>query len=125
MKATDAAARYLQMLTAAVRRIALPGGRRLQCGSGPRLARALAHGPGGGGEETGGQRRPEGEDEDVWSDEHFFSLADTRYIRKETKDYVPKLIAAALIAKTPEVYGFSPVPRRPIRSRSIRSWCPT
>jgi hypothetical protein len=36
----------------------------------------------------------------------FFQLADTRYIRQETKDYVPKLIAAAMIAKQPERYGF-------------------
>lgn len=36
----------------------------------------------------------------------FFLLADTRYIRQETKDYVPKLIAAAMIAKQPERYGF-------------------
>lgn len=37
----------------------------------------------------------------------FFQLADTRYIRQETKDYVPKLIAAAMIAKQPERYGFA------------------
>ena len=62
----------------------------------------------------------EGEDEDVWSDEHFFSLADTRYIRKETKDYVPKLIAAALIARNPEVYGFAtPAPADPFPLDSI------
>ncbi|HTL06512.1 MAG TPA: LysM peptidoglycan-binding domain-containing protein [Gemmatimonadales bacterium] len=42
-------------------------------------------------------------------DAAFFQLADTRYIRRETKDYVPKLIAAALIAKRPELYGFPAV----------------
>lgn len=39
----------------------------------------------------------------------FFLLADTRYIRQETKDYVPKLIAAAMVAKQPERYGFPPL----------------
>lgn len=46
---------------------------------------------------------------DLTSDEAFFSLADTRLIKAETKDYVPKLIAAALIAKEPAKYGFAPI----------------
>jgi membrane-bound lytic murein transglycosylase D len=38
----------------------------------------------------------------------FWDLAHAgRYLRKETKHYVPKLIAAALIAKHPERFGFS------------------
>jgi membrane-bound lytic murein transglycosylase D len=32
------------------------------------------------------------------------------YIKEETKQYVPKMIAAALIAKEPEKYGFSKIP---------------
>lgn len=36
----------------------------------------------------------------------FWELAETRYLKKETKDYVPKLIAAAIIAKNPELFGF-------------------
>jgi membrane-bound lytic murein transglycosylase D len=43
---------------------------------------------------------------DPQSDEAFFELAGTALIHQETKDYVPKLIAAALIAKDPESYGF-------------------
>lgn len=35
----------------------------------------------------------------------FFVLADKDYLRAETKDYVPKLIAAALVAKQPARYG--------------------
>lgn len=33
-----------------------------------------------------------------------------RYIKDETKQYVPKMIAAALIAKEPEKYGFVDIP---------------
>ena len=51
------------------------------------------------------------EDEDEgFSDADFFKLYDTRHIRRETKDYVPKLIAAARIAKEPQRYGFAPPP---------------
>lgn len=51
------------------------------------------------------------EDEDEgFSDADFFKLYDTRHIRRETKDYVPKLIAAARIAKEPQRYGFEPAP---------------
>ena len=39
-------------------------------------------------------------------DAAFFSLADTRMIYDETKNYVPQLIAAAIIAKEPNKYGF-------------------
>ncbi|HEY3933168.1 MAG TPA: LysM peptidoglycan-binding domain-containing protein [Gemmatimonadales bacterium] len=45
---------------------------------------------------------------DVTSDGAFFSLADTRMIRDETKNYVPQLIAAAIVAKEPAKYGFEP-----------------
>ena len=48
------------------------------------------------------------EEEDGPSDADFFRLYDTRLLRRETKDYVPKLIAAALIAKEPGRYGFTP-----------------
>ena len=37
----------------------------------------------------------------------FWKIAQNRYIRMETKRYVPKLIAAIMIAKQPEKYGFS------------------
>lgn len=39
----------------------------------------------------------------------FWKLAETRYLKRETKDYVPKMIASALIAKYPESYGFTDV----------------
>ncbi len=44
---------------------------------------------------------------DPTSDDMFFELAETSSIHQETKDYVPKLIAAALIAKNPTAYGFT------------------
>jgi membrane-bound lytic murein transglycosylase D len=39
--------------------------------------------------------------------DNFWGLAQHRYLRLETKRYVPKLIAAILIAKNPEHYGFT------------------
>ncbi len=42
----------------------------------------------------------------------FWALAATRAFRPETQGYVPKLIAAALIAKHPEAFGFPPVERQ-------------
>jgi membrane-bound lytic murein transglycosylase D len=47
----------------------------------------------------------------ITSDAAFFRLASTDLLAAETQDYVPKLIAAAIIAKQPERYGFNtPVP---------------
>jgi membrane-bound lytic murein transglycosylase D len=45
--------------------------------------------------------------QDATSDAAFFRLASNDLLATETRDYVPKLIAAALIAKAPERYGFS------------------
>lgn len=74
----------------------------------------------GGGKISRGLRRigpsddpaaeDEGEDDPGFSDADFFRLYDTRHIRRETKDYVPKLIAAALVAKEPVKYGFAMTP---------------
>lgn len=49
------------------------------------------------------------ESTELTSDDAFFELAGTRHIFQETKDYVPKLIAAALIAKEPVRYGLEAV----------------
>jgi membrane-bound lytic murein transglycosylase D len=49
-------------------------------------------------------------DEEPVADDQFFRLSDTRYLRRETRDYVPKLIAATMIAKQPQKYGFDPIP---------------
>jgi len=73
---------------------------------------AAAYNAGVGRIERGIDRLP-GEPDSV-SDLTFFQLADRRYLRRETRDYVPKLIAASLIAKQPQRYGFDdvkPLPR--------------
>ena len=43
----------------------------------------------------------------ITSDAAFFRLASNDLLATETQDYVPKLIAAALIAKEPARYGFT------------------
>jgi len=47
---------------------------------------------------------------DSVTDETFFDLSAHRYLRRETRDYVPKLIAATIIAKDPITYGFDSLP---------------
>lgn len=39
----------------------------------------------------------------------YWSLLKTRHIKRETKNYVPKFIAASLIAYNPEEYGFNDI----------------
>jgi membrane-bound lytic murein transglycosylase D len=39
--------------------------------------------------------------------EDFWDLSSTRYLRPETKHYVPQFMAATIIAKNPEKFGFS------------------
>jgi membrane-bound lytic murein transglycosylase D len=68
---------------------------------------AAAYNAGAGRVERGIRRLP-GEPDSV-GDHTFFQIADRRYLRRETRDYVPKLIAAALIAKQPGRYGFTDV----------------
>jgi membrane-bound lytic murein transglycosylase D len=36
----------------------------------------------------------------------YWDLLDTKYIKRETKDYVPKFIAASIIANSPHEFGF-------------------
>ena len=44
----------------------------------------------------------------------FWSLsATTRYLPRETRDYVPMILAAVIIAKNPAQYGFNIVPMAP------------
>ncbi len=92
-KATDAAARHLADL-------------KDQFGAWYLAAAAYNGGP---GRVARGLRRLRN-DQPV-SDATFFALSNRRYLRRETRDYVPKLIAATLIATSPEEHGFNSVPR--------------
>jgi membrane-bound lytic murein transglycosylase D len=53
--------------------------------------------------------------------EDFWKLTKERYLKRETKDYVPLMIAAALIAKNPEKYGFADVEyQEPLRYQKVK-----
>lgn len=43
----------------------------------------------------------------------FWNLSQKTYLKSETRNYVPKFIAAAMIASTPEKYGFGEVAYEP------------
>lgn len=103
-KATDAAARHLADLN-----------RRF----GSLYLAAAAYNAGSGKVSRGLVRLPDEESDSVNSDATFFRLYDTKLLRRETKDYVPKLIAAALIAKQPRRYGFRVGPPEPAAYDSI------
>lgn len=61
---------------------------------------------GGAGRVSRGLKRYADEVEGESGDSAFFSMAAAgNYLRSETRDYVPKLIAAALVAKEPARYG--------------------
>src|SRR3954467_15411586 len=103
-KATDAAARHLADLN-----------RRF----GSLYLAAAAYNAGSGKVSRGIIRLPDEESDSVNSDATSFRLYDTKLLRRETKDYVPKLIAAALIAKQPKRYGFQVTPAEPATYDSI------
>jgi membrane-bound lytic murein transglycosylase D len=93
-KATDAAVNHLQDLVQRLGSVYLA---------------AAAYNAGAGRIEREIRRLP-GEPDSV-DDQTFFQIADRRNLRRETRDYVPKLIAAALIAKQPGRYGFNNIER--------------
>jgi membrane-bound lytic murein transglycosylase D len=43
----------------------------------------------------------------------FWEIAQTKHIRRETKEYVPRFMAATIIAKNPDQYGFIQEPPAP------------
>ncbi len=95
LKATTAAAHYLDDLTQ-------------KFGSHYLAAAAYNTGAGRVERSLGRLNLPSTADNDSANvgDAAFFSLADTRMIYDETKNYVPQLIAAAILAKEPNKYGF-------------------
>ena len=106
IRSTDAAARHLADL-------------RDRFGS--MYLAAAAYNAGAGKVNRGLRRLGDDEEEEEDNpDAAFFRLYDTRFLRRETKDYVPKLIAAALIAKQPEKYGFEkPIGMTPMAYDSV------
>jgi membrane-bound lytic murein transglycosylase D len=91
-RATEAAARHLKSLNDRFGSLYLA---------------AAAYNAGAGKVSRGVRRLPDDDEADsLNSDATFFRLYDTKLLRRETKDYVPKLIAAARIAKEPARYGF-------------------
>jgi membrane-bound lytic murein transglycosylase D len=54
------------------------------------------------------------------AEDAFFVLAEKDYLRNETREYVPQLIAAALIAKEPKRYGMTLHPREPFAYDSVK-----
>jgi membrane-bound lytic murein transglycosylase D len=88
-RATDGAIRFLGYL-------------QRQFGS---LYLAAAAYNGGPGRVSRGLSRFAEELEGAEGEDRFFALAEQDYLRAETKNYVPQLIAAALVGKRPAQYG--------------------
>jgi len=89
IKSTDAAARHLRDL--------------LDKFGSPFLA-AAAYNAGAGPIERGLNRLYD----DSAGDSAFFRLSDASMLARETSDYVPQCLAASIIARDPEMYGFRP-----------------
>jgi membrane-bound lytic murein transglycosylase D len=60
---------------------------------------------GGPGRVARGLDRYEDDLEGTTGDDRFFALVEKKYLRTETSNYVPQLIAAALVAKEADRYG--------------------
>jgi len=67
-----------------------------------------------------GLRRYADDLEGTSGDDLFFALAEKDYLRNETREYVPQLIAAALIAKDPERFGVKINKLSPLEYDSVR-----
>ena len=107
VKATEAAARHLRDL-------------RERFGS--LYLAAAAYNAGAGTVSRGLDRlepAEEIEEAEQAGDAAFFRLAETKLLRHETRDYVPKLIAAAIIAKQPARYGIATSPVQPFAYDSL------
>ncbi len=50
----------------------------------------------------------------------FWGIANSRYIRRETKNYVPAIIAATMISKEPAKYGFEFEPDKPVPYETVQ-----
>jgi membrane-bound lytic murein transglycosylase D len=104
VRSTEAAVRFLRGLNE-------------QFGS---LYLAAAAYNGGPGRIARGLNRYADDLEGASGDDMFFVLAEKKYLKNETKEYVPQLIAAALIAKEPARYGINIEQRPPFEYDSVR-----
>ena len=103
IRSTDAAVRFLRGLNE-------------QFGS---MYLAAAAYNGGPGRIARGLTRYEDDLEGTTGDDLFFALAEKKYLRTETRNYVPQLIAAALVAKDSERYGIRVESRSPFTYDSV------
>jgi membrane-bound lytic murein transglycosylase D len=104
VKSTSAAVRFIK-------------GLRDQFGS---LYLAAAAYNGGPGRVARGISRYADDLENTQGEDAFFVLAEKDYLKNETREYVPQLIAAALIAKEPARYGMELHPREPYAYDSVQ-----
>ena len=104
VRSTSAAVRFIR-------------GLRDQFGS---LYLAAAAYNGGPGRVSRGLARYADDLENTAGDDAFFVLAEKDYLRNETREYVPQLIAAALIAKEPTRYGMTIHTLPPLAYDSVR-----
>jgi membrane-bound lytic murein transglycosylase D len=104
VRSTSAAVRFIR-------------GLRDQFGS---LYLAAAAYNGGPGRVSRGLARYADDLENTPGDDAFFVLAEKDYLRNETREYVPQLIAAALIAKEPARYGMTIRTLPPLAYDSVR-----
>jgi membrane-bound lytic murein transglycosylase D len=104
VRATDGAVRFLRGLNE-------------QFGS---LYLAAAAYNGGPGRIARGLSRFANELEGSTGDDMFFALVEKKYLRNETREYVPQLIAAALVAKEADRYGLTLQTLEPFRYDSAR-----
>ncbi len=74
---------------------------------------------GGPGRVARGLTRFASELEGADSEDRFFVLAEQDYLRPETKNYVPQIIAAALIGKMPSRYGLAVDSTAPLSYDSV------
>ena len=75
---------------------------------------------GGPGRISRGLSRYADDLEGTEGEDRFFALAEKDYLRNETREYVPQLIAAALIAKDPHRYGLEIQTQAPFEYDSVR-----
>jgi peptidoglycan lytic transglycosylase D len=75
---------------------------------------------GGPGRVSRGLSRYANDLEGTAGEDLFFALAEKDYLRNETREYVPQLIAAALIAKDPQRYGLEIKSEAPFEYDSVK-----